>query len=198
MNTTKQKYALETRDKVLILPIDFESAIDEIQACFNDVLSKSHSTCLAIIRESRTCKTSVLKHFESKYPQYGRGEGLCVLILHVNAHSEPTVKGRAEKILHQIGDPLFEKGTEGVKTIRLKKLIRGAGTKLIILDEFQHFIDESNRKVQHHVADWLKILVDDTCVELVVAGFPSSINVILSNKQLARRFMAPVELRRFE
>jgi len=190
---------LRTRiDNVLIMHSAFELAIDEIQMSFDGALLGSDPTCIAIIGESRTGKTRVLEHFESRYPQCRSEEGLCVPILHIKVHSKPTVKGLAEEMLHQIGDPLFDKGTENSKTIRLKKLIRGAGTKLIILDEFQHFIDQANRKVQHHVADWLKILVDDTCVGLVVAGLPSSINVIQSNEQLARRFMAPIELRRFD
>ena len=49
----------------------------------------------------------------------------------------------------------------------------------------------------HHVADWLKILVDETRCALVVAGLPSCQTVIDSNEQLAGRFHAPILMPRF-
>jgi hypothetical protein len=49
----------------------------------------------------------------------------------------------------------------------------------------------------HHVADWLKILVDDSKVALVVAGLPSCTAVLDQNEQLAGRFLSPVFIPRF-
>jgi hypothetical protein len=53
-------------------------------------------------------------------------------------------------------------------------------------------------KVMHHVADWLKDLIDMTKVTLVIAGLPSSMSVIDQNVQLARRFSAPIVMPRFD
>src|SRR5690606_15421951 len=47
------------------------------------------------------------------------------------------------------------------------------------------------------VADWLKILVDDAEVSLVVAGLPRCMHVIDTNPQLKRRFQAPAVMPRF-
>jgi hypothetical protein len=69
---------------------------------------------------------------------------------------------------------------------------------VLALDEFQHFFDKTTHKVQHHVADWLKVLADEAQVGLVVTGLPSCLSVIQQNEQLAGRFMAPVRLHRFD
>jgi hypothetical protein len=50
----------------------------------------------------------------------------------------------------------------------------------------------------HHVADWLKILVDDSNVALVVAGLPTCQAVLDQNEQLAGRFLSPIFMPRFE
>jgi hypothetical protein len=69
---------------------------------------------------------------------------------------------------------------------------------VVVIDEFQHFIDRNKRKIMREVADWLKVLIDDTRTTLVVAGLPACRLVIDENEQLARRFSAAIELPRFK
>jgi hypothetical protein len=76
-------------------------------------------------------------------------------------------------------------------------LMKQTGTRMVMIDEFQHFFDRGTQKIMYHVADWLKLLIDDTRSTLIVAGLPSCMAVIDSNPQLARRFLAPVQLTRF-
>ncbi|RLL49804.1 transposase [Mariprofundus sp. EBB-1] len=197
--TEQEKIELRTKiDNVLIMHSAFKDAVERIQACYDGALSSADPTCLAVLGESRTGKSRALEHFQNEYLQYRNAEGLTTPILRIEVPSKPTVKGMLEELLHNIGDPSFDKGTESSKTIRLRKLMAESGTKMLILDEFQHFIDQASHNIQHHVADWLKILVDKTRVGLVVAGLPNCINVILSNDQLTRRFMAPQYFKRFD
>jgi hypothetical protein len=76
--------------------------------------------------------------------------------------------------------------------------MQNAGTKMVMIDEFQHFYDKGSHKVMHHVADWLKILVDDSKVALVVAGLPACRAVLDQNEQLSGRFLSPVFMPRFD
>jgi TniB protein len=68
---------------------------------------------------------------------------------------------------------------------------------MVMIDEFQHFYDRGKRQIMLHVADWLKVLIDETRSTLVVARLPSCRVVINENEQLARRFMASIQLPRF-
>ncbi|MGH9350937.1 MAG: TniB family NTP-binding protein, partial [Terriglobia bacterium] len=52
--------------------------------------------------------------------------------------------------------------------------------------------------VMHHTADWLKGLVDETRMALVVVGLPTSRIIIEQNEQLTGRFLAPIGLPRFK
>jgi hypothetical protein len=101
-------------------------------------------------------------------------------------------------MLRAMTDPKFDKGTENGKTERLRTLMRNAETRMVMIDEFQHFYDKGSQTVMHHVADWLKILVDDSKVALVVAGLPSCAAVVDQNEQLAGRFLAPIRMPRFD
>ena len=48
--------------------------------------------------------------------------------------------------------------------------MKKSGTRMVMIDEFQHFYDRGKRQIMHNVADWLKVLIDDTRTMLVVAG----------------------------
>jgi hypothetical protein len=39
--------------------------------------------------------------------------------------------------------------------------MQGTQTRMIMIDEFQHFYDKGTKLIIHHVTDWLKILVGD-------------------------------------
>ena len=81
---------------------------------------------------------------------------------------------------------------------RLIVLLKKVGTTMIIIDEFQHFYDKASHKIQHHVADWLKTLVDRARIALVVAGLPSCMSVISQNEQLSGRFTGAIRMPRFD
>jgi hypothetical protein len=83
--------------------------------------------------------------------------------------------------------------TSRIKQVRI--LLKRTETKMLMIDEFQHFVYKG--VVMQHVADWLKILVDDLQCALVVAGLPSCQGVIDQNEQLAGRFWAPIQMSRF-
>jgi hypothetical protein len=139
-----------------------------------------------------------VERFAKRHPSKRTEEGLQTPVLRVRVPSKPTIRSTASAMLSQLGEPSAGKGTEAELTARVLRLLPAVGTKLLILDEFQHFVDRSNRKIQMAVADWAKTVVDECKVALVVAGLHRSRNVIDANEQLARRFYKPVELPRFD
>jgi len=50
--------------------------------------------------------------------------------------------------------------------------------ELLILDEFQHFQDRDSLKVLKTASDWLKLLMDENGVPIVLAGLPYSHTVL--------------------
>ncbi len=184
-------------EKVLVHHRLFLEAFNRIEKCFDLAENAREPVCVALIGETRTGKSTVLKACLQKHPREHTKDGWIIPILHVSAPSKPTVKGLAEGMLEAFGVLDGARGTEIQKTRQLKTLMRNCGTTMIMIDEFQHFFDKGTRSVMHHVSDWLKILVDDVKCALVVAGLPSCRAVIEQNEQLSARFQASAQLARF-
>lgn len=184
-------------ESTLVPHTAFQHASARIRQCLAHSLHSPEPICLAIVGESRTGKSRVLEECEIELPPRRTSEGMEVHILRVSAPSKPTVKGLAELMLQKLGDPKWDSGTENNKTVRLARLLKACRTRMLMVDEFQHFFDKSTHEVFHHVADWLKILADSTKVALVVTGLESCLPVLLRNEQLSGRFLAPAFMHRF-
>jgi hypothetical protein len=185
-------------ESTLVPHTAFETARLQIEQNLRYVENTCEPLCLAIIGEPRTGKSRVLEECLADHARYRTEEGLHVPILLVTTPSKPTVKGLAEIMLQEMEDPMPHLGSEQNKTLRLTKLIKAAGTKMLMIDEFQHFQDRGSNKVKHEVADWLKNFVNNTHIALVVAGLPECSAVIHQNNQLAGRFSAPMVMPRFD
>jgi hypothetical protein len=176
----------------------FTDAAKQIEQCYKFAEAKAEAEGLAIIGESRTGKTSVLQQFACKHERVHTPDGWRVPVLFTSVPSRPTVKSLAEALLHAIGTPDPGRGTENDKTRRLQVLMRETGTRMVMIDEFQHFVDQGTDRVIHHVADWLKRLIDDTRATIIISGVPSCMAVMDQNAQLAGRFSAPIVMPRFD
>jgi Cdc6-like AAA superfamily ATPase len=175
----------------------FVEAQKQLELCFKYAIDKREAEGLAITGESGTGKTSVLSEFAALHPSTRSKSGMEVPILRATVPSGPTVKSLAGVMLAALHDTDSEWGTENEKSSRLRVLMKNTGTRMVMIDEFQHFHDRGKRRIMHHVADWLKVLIDDTKTTLIVAGLPRCLDVIGGNEQLDRRFLAPIQLPRF-
>jgi hypothetical protein len=101
-----------------------------------------------------------------------------------------TIQNFVTDLLEVIGDPEAKKGSTGIKTIRLRHFLKECETELIILDEFQHFIDRDSLNILKTISDWLKNLINKTKIPIVLMGMPYSSFVLdaVGNEQLKRRF----------
>jgi hypothetical protein len=133
-------------------------------------------------------KTTGYKRYELKFPRRETKDGTKVPVLSAAIPVPATVKSLATKLLLKLGDPAADRGTVVNQTLRLQKLVKACGTELVILDEFQHFIDRDSRKILETVSDWLKELLNETRIPVVLIGLPSSVQVLDANEQLRRRF----------
>lgn len=185
-------------EEALVLHPAFQVALHRLAQCYRAKQHSKEAVCVAVVGESRTGKSRALEEFAREHPPIRDEEGLTVPIVQISVPSLPTVSSLVELILEQLGDPIPNKGTETQKTKRARKLLKELNTVILALDEFQHFYDKTTQRVQHIVADWLKVLVDKAEIVLVVAGLPSCLSVIRQNEQLMGRFLAPVKLSRFD
>ena len=181
----------------LVAHTAFKQAQQRLDVLFQSAADHSGAEGLAIVGESGTGKTSVLDTFAMNHRATRTKDGMHVPILRATVPSGPNAKNLAGAMLNGLYCSDSYRGTQDDKTHQLKALIKNTGTRMIMIDEFQYFYDRGTERIMHHVDDWLKGLMDDTRVAIVVAGLPSCQYVINQNEQLGRRFHAPLTLPRF-
>lgn len=156
------------------------------------------SVGLFITGESRTGKSRLLEEFAIEYPATRMPNGKIVPVVRAEVPAKPTVKGLSSEILAAFGDPSAEKGSVQDKTRRLINFIKECQTRILIIDEVQHFVDKTNKdSILHHLTDWLKELLNKTNIVIVIAGLPDAEALFARNEQLRGRFNRTMQLPRF-
>ncbi len=153
--------------------------------------------CLFIKGPTGTGKTTLYRRYEQQHPRRETDDGTIVPVLSATIPVPATVKSLVTKLLVNLGDPAAERGTTDSRTLRLSTLLKNCRVELIILDEFQHFIDRDSQRVLQNVSDWLKNLLNETSIPIVLVGMPNSDLVLEANPQLRRRFSARESLEPF-
>lgn len=146
--------------------------------------------CILIWGATGAGKSTLLNAYANRYSRFETESGDIVPVLNAVVPAPATVKDMASKLLQRLGDPGYDKGTTGSKTIRLFNLLNDCQTELILLDELNHLFDRDSEKLLKTASDWLKCLILETKIPIVAFGLPSS-EFILSkenNEQLSRRF----------
>lgn len=182
----------------LVQHLGFERALKEIARCHRMGRFRfDEPNCLLITGESGCGKSTLRNQYAKNYPRVEMEDRTAIPVLHLELPSQPTVKNVAERILIELGDPFAEKGSAEGKTARIVRLLKECRVELVILDEFQHFVDRSSEKVEYKVADWLKSVINASKVPFVLMGLPRCKRILDVNEQLRRRFLPRIELNRF-
>jgi DNA transposition AAA+ family ATPase len=155
--------------------------------------------CMLIAGTQGAGKTTLIEWYANDSPARLLPEKRITPVLVVTVPSPATVKGLGSAMLEALGDPAADKGSVSSITLRLKGYIRDCKVELIILDEFQHFDDRHSPWVMRTVSDWLKNLINETSVPIVLVGMPGCESVLENkgNEQLKRRFSARDQIERF-
>ena len=193
-----KKMPLNLIESILVPHSEFAKTLNQMQQIYEIAGVVGESVGKPLLAPSRAGKSRVIEEFKKLHPNTRNADGLIVPVLSVKVPSKPTVKGLAEVLLSKLEDPAAYSGTEVQKTVMLTAKLPRTHTRVMVLDEFQHFVDKSSMKIQHEVADWLKILLDDSGVAIVIVGLESATAVLDQNEQLRGRFLSPARLNRFD
>jgi predicted AAA+ superfamily ATPase len=205
---SKSVYTLEvTEDErikgvedIYILSPHHEEILKKMDNCRLRSKKAREAQCMLIEGLQGAGKTTLREYYESQHKRKETEDGMFIPVLATQIGVPATEKSLATSLLEALGDPAADKGTVVSQTMRLRHLLKDCKTELIILDEFQHFIDRDSLKVLKKISDWLKTLINDTKIPIVLIGMPYS-HIVLDargNEQLKRRFSVRESLKPFE
>jgi Bacterial TniB protein len=126
--------------------------------------------------------------YARKYPRTVRKEGTVIPVLSTFVPSTATRKSLPTKLLDALGDAAAHRGTAVNQTLRIVKMVEGCGIEIIILDEFQNFIESDSNVILNSVSNWLKDLINETRKPVILVGMPYAEIVLQANPQFERRF----------
>jgi hypothetical protein len=172
--------------------------IEEIQRCHKAKSVAAEPQCLLMIGPTGAGKTTLISSYTQKYPVIEDENGFRYPVLQATLPSPASERNLATALLYALGDPLAGKGTTGLMTLRLIKLLMDCQVELLILDELQHFVDRDSQKVLQNASNWLKTLLKETKVACVLVGLQGEAEQVVNiNPQLARLFGDPLILSPF-
>lgn len=184
----------------------FNTLLERIDYCarFGGEIESKNPPCLAILGNTGAGKTTLLDVWLEKAPlrTIVTSEGTIIPYLYVAVLSSPKKKGAVAAFLRALHDPNPSRGTEWNMIMRVHNLIKRCKVQMIFVDEFQHLRDKDvgrSGRVVHAIADFLKDIVNQTHVPMILVGKLGEAEEILeANSQLARRVGTPLVLEPFE
>jgi type II secretory pathway predicted ATPase ExeA len=196
MSKTEMKALAE---KIFIVYPRLTSTLEKIRHCHEYSKIAAEPECMFIGGETGTGKTTLYEYYEAQFPRMEDENCTKITVLSSATPQRATEKTLVGEILESIGDPSAKKGTADSQTSRLRKFIKACGVEIIILDEFQHFVDGDSKKILKNVSDWLKNLINATRKPIVLIGQPYADEVLdaCGNEQLQRRFLVRETLEPF-
>lgn len=184
---------LKKVEQILIPHRHFAHVVERIEYVYELSKNGAEPRHTLLVGESGAGKTWVARYIKSLHPEEESENGT-IPILIVEIPPVPTLKTLAEHILMALGDPLAHRGTTADKRYRALKLIRSCKVEMIILDEFQHFVDNGIKNSIQSVADWLKMFIEDCQIPCLLMGLPRCEVILHVNEQLRRRFSSRLDL----
>ena len=182
--------------RLLILHPRFREAVALLAHCHEASRQAREPVCGALLGASGVGKTSVVDHYYRLHPPEETETATRQPVLKVTLQPDARPKGIAADLLLALGDPAWSSGTVQTLTNRAVRLLKHCGVELIVMDEFHHLFDMDRAKVMTKASQWLKVLVVNTGIPVVVCGMPEA-EYVLSAEHTERRFKQRLTLRCF-
>ncbi len=175
-----------------------DQILKKVDRCRRMTAISEEPECLFVKGLAGVGKTTLMKMYFRQHPRKVLPEGSIVPVFYANVPAPATIKGLAIALLHKLGDPLASKGTTDTITSRLRDRLCDTRTELIMLDEFQHFMNPDTGHINMTVGEWLKNFIGETKRAVVLIGLPKSEGILNADEALERRFASREELSPFD
>ncbi len=187
----------ELSDCVVLHP-RFKEALTGIQQLVTQADVSGLPFGATVVGDSGSGKTTLMAALQRFVPaQDLLGERPSALCL--SAQSCPTIGDLLGKLIRQLGFPAAIRGNRiSDQSLNLIAALKDRNIKALFIQDFQHLYRGARDKSAAGITDWLKQLVEDAGVVIVLFGTPELGDLSHLNPQLHSRSPARYRLTRFE
>lgn len=170
----------------LIEHATFRDGFDRLESTVQRGL-KGESLIFPIFGPTRVGKSELIKTVMADHAPKVI-EGIRRLpIVRVPTPVNPTRRSLPIALLEALGSPRYNRSSSEELTRMAYELIKITGTRVVVFDELQHFVEHGSRTAAREAADWLKVLGEEMNLTLVLTGLPVANEVLTRNEQLRDR-----------
>lgn len=158
-----------------------------LKQCVEDALAGFAPKVTRVPGPSGVGKSSLIAALSRAYPKTRVNGRLLAPVLVVEVPQSASPKQLPISVLQALGLQVTGRMTVASMFDLMKDQLKLAGTRVVIFDEISHLVDEGSRVPPRAASDWLKTVVDQAKVSLIVFGIPRLERLFSANEQLRRR-----------
>ncbi|MGC6371276.1 TniB family NTP-binding protein [Pseudomonas sp. S2.OTC.A_B10] len=178
----------------LIEHATFKQGLNRLESTVKRGLS-GEPLILPIFGPTRVGKSELIKTVLADNPPTVIDGIRHIPILRVVAPVNPTRRSLPIAVLEGLKSPRYNRSSSEELTRMACELLKITRTKVLVLDEMQHFAERGSQTATREAADWLKVLAEEMNLTLILTGSPLANEVLLRNEQLRDRSEAVFDFR---
>lgn len=163
----------------------------------DDALAGHPAASEWVIGPSRVGKSMLINNLARDYPELKVDGVRRIPVLVVPVPSPVSPKEMPKSVLAALGMPTV-RGNSGDLFAKMEKLLRLAGTKVILFEEASHIVEVGAKMPPRAAGDWFKQLIDRVGLTVILFGVPHLEKLYQSNEQLRKRSQARREFRPYD
>lgn len=169
-------------------------AFHDLRAKMEGMLRSPNQRGLLIVGDTRVGKTTLAQSFLDAHPPSIVDGRPSVPVLYIEVPTIPSEKSIARGLMSAIDINANPRLTEQELSTHFAKVARYCRIKLVIIDEFHHFLETGYFPRLVRFANSVKGLMNQSGVSVVLMGLPKSRTILDKNQQLRGRFSSVLRI----
>ncbi len=170
----------------------FTVTMDALERCYRMQPILKEPPCASLVGPKGCGKTTIAESFLARHPPIKSDHGIERPVVYCIVPPAATYSMLVSELLREMGDPRCYKGTITARTGRLREAFKRCKTRVLILDEINHFVYAKDQDVLRDGADWLKNMIKhpDTKLSVILVGLEDEFTAFVeaNTGQLAHFF----------
>lgn len=208
MSSIKREASLkEQMHAIFVEHAMFEEILNEIVFYVDEYEPEGTAPppCLAVVGPTGVGKSTLFEKLRTLYPRVrdarkviepDGSEYICdhVPIVCITIPEKISIKDIAGKILKELGDPNWNKGSRAERSDRIDRFLKYCGTQALLSDESQRVLDRTGVLTSQELIDWIKERHSNGRAAYFFFGLPRTAELFRQDSQIDRRWLSELEM----